>query len=285
MNALQLGGVWADWQERLEAAEARASSAQESEESSRLEAERLGQCYSALKNDFDTLTNSLTSMTLADKNNLEILEIIKNEKFNLEKRLAGLEAQREYQDRVDAQLKDRIVDLEVECKDWLDRVDKQMMESDEQKRMIASLQQALARSEQTNEALRAQGLQKDETIATLQHSVDTKSRQLQVLCKERDRLKAENVALAKASALPRQPSNKPAPSSSPSGFSTPCKAKDKSPVSVVTASSALSPSPQSPSSVDPYSWLLDSRPPSSPAAEKGGQKEVAQLLKRMISSP
>jgi len=282
MEALHLGGVWADWQARLEAAEARASYAQESEEASRLEAEKMGQSYSSLRNDFDTLTNSLTSMTLADKNNLEILEIIKNEKFNLEKRLAGLEAQREYQDRVDAQLKDRIVDLEIECKDWLDRVDKQMRESDEQKRTIASLQQALARSEQINEALRLQGKHKDETITTLQHSVDTKSRQLQVLCKERDRLKTENVALSKSSSIPRQSSSKPSPSpstSSPAGFSTPCKAKDKSPVSVAGV-------PQSPSSVDPYSWLLDSRPSaSSPAAEKGTQREVAQLLKRMISSP
>jgi hypothetical protein len=175
------------------------------------------------------------------------------------------------------------VNLEIECKDWLDRVDKQMSESDEQKRAIASLQQALARSEQANEALKTQCKQKDDAISTLQHSVDTKSRQLQVICKERDRLKTENTALAKASSLPRpRPSTPSSSISSPAGFSTPSKVKDRSPVSVIAMSPSSS-SPQSPCrGVDPYSWLLDNRPLTS-AAEKGAQKDVAQLLKKMLS--
>ena len=261
MEALALGGVWADWQARLEAAESRALAAEQGEYVARLQYEEAQAELVEVRDAHHTLAHSLTSMSLQEKSHLEILEIIKTEKLNLERRTAGLEAGREYQEAQVLTLKERVVALEEEIKSWIDRVDKQMEESDGQKKVIAEQQQKLKQGEKREEALQQRVHQLSSQVETLTHSVDTKSRQLQVLCKERDRLKVDLAASLKVGAAPYVP--RPARAAAPNSGTpvavapaTPCKQR-ASPISV-TAS--LSPAPKTPGSpaADPYEWLLPS---------------------------
>jgi len=304
METIALGGVWADWHARVTSAEARAEEAEQLEYLTRIRCEEAEAGLAEMQEAHRSLAHSLTSLSLADKGNQEIVEIIKQEKLNLEKRTAGLEAAREWQEKQVAQLKERVVALEEECKGWIERVDKDMEESDGQKKAILALQQKLTKSGHREEALMKQVEQLQAQVETLNHSGNTKSRQLQVLCKERDRLKSE---------LATAPSTNKADHAS-SGFThnerraskvvspatanpvTPCKHR-ASPVSVasISISSPASPAPGarrqqgSPVPSDPYTWLLDSRPqaqssPTATTASSGvsrDNRDLANILRRI----
>jgi len=300
VEAIRLGGVWAEWQARLEEADFRASTAEQNELLQRVKYEEVCAEYEELKEAHHTLAHSLTSVSLEDKNKQEILEIIKQEKFNLEKRTAGLEAQRDFNEAMQTQMKERIVALEEECRDWLNRVDKQLVESETQKKTISSLQVKLAKSEQREETLHGQVQQLQNQVETLLRSVDTKSRQLQVLCKERDRLKTDNATLSKVAAggyTPRVRVASPAPPAN-GAPTTPCKQRC-SPFSVTATAASTplsSPAPRarqdgSPSG-DPYVWLLDTRSSSSsnsPAAvaavasPASDRINMSNLLKKILN--
>ena len=202
-NTIMLGGVWADWNARVEAAEARALAAEESEYAHRSKCEALALEKESLLEDYHALAHSLTATQLQDKNNQQILDIVRSERNNLETRTAGLESQRAWQDVLLTELRERTVLLQDEvaasaaAAAALSR-DKQQLQ---QSLHTASL--VLLRTEAAVDALKRTVQARDASIVSLQHSVDAKARQLAVLCRERDRLKAECAVLAKAS--PRKP--------------------------------------------------------------------------------
>ena len=303
METIALGGVWADWHARVTSAEARAEEAEQIEYLTRIRCEEAEAGLAEMQEAHRSLAHSLTSLSLADKGNQEIVEIIKQEKFNLERRTAGLEAAREFQEKQIVTLKERVVALEEECKGWIERVDKDMEESDHQKKAILALQQKLTKSEHREEALIKQIEQLQSQVETLTHSGNTKSRQLQVLCKERDRLKSELATAASTNKTeasgftPRGKSKTVSPATA--NPVTPSKHR-ASPVSVVSISNSHS-SPASPAPgarrqqgspvfpPDPYTWLLDSRPqahssptttPASPGVSRDN-RDLANILRRI----
>ena len=306
METIALGGVWADWHARVTSAEARAEEAEQLEYLTRIRCEEAEAGLAEMQEAHRSLAHSLTSLSLADKDNQEIVEIIKQEKLNLEKRTAGLEAAREWQEKQVAQLKERVVALEEECKGWIERVDKDMEESDCQKKAILALQQKLTKSGHREEALMKQVEQLQAQVETLNHSGNTKSRQLQVLCKERDRLKSELATApstnkadhASSGFTPHTHERRASKVVSPATANpvTPCKHR-ASPVSVasISISSPASPAPGarrqqgSPVPSDPYTWLLDSRPqaqssPTAATASSGvsrDNRDLASILRRI----
>lgn len=267
-----LGGVWADWSARVEAAEARAQAAEDSEATFRAKYSALSAEKEALLHDYHTLAHSLTATQLQDKNTNQILEIIRTEKFNLEQRTAGLESQRTWQDSLLSQLRERCVALEESLADAAEREGALTRQRQQLQQSVESTTATLARSEAAGEQLRRTLAARATQIESLQHNLDTKGRQLAVLCKERDRLKNENAALSKTT--PRRPLRPTSPSFE----------KENSVTSLFPAQSAGAPAPAVKASGAFMVTPMSASPPQSPAT-KASPQLTADKLAWLLDGP
>lgn len=279
-HTIILGGVWADWSARVEAAEARAQAAEDGEATFRHRYDALSVEKDALLHDYHTLAHSLTATQLQDKNNQEILHIIREEKYNLEQRTAGLESQRTWQESLLCQLREQCVALEESLEESLAREGALTRQRQQLQQSLESTTATLARSESTCEQLRRTLTARATQIDSLQHNLDTKARQLAVLCKERDRLRSENAALSKAT--PRRSLRPASPAADKENFnSLPASLAAVAPATAAAAakaSTAFMVTPMTP---------MSAFPPQSPAAaySKASPQLTADKLGWLLDGP
>jgi hypothetical protein len=148
----------------------------------------------------NTLRESAVTLTQVDTQGMEtqqILENVRQEKEFVEKQNSDLMIEIEY-------LKNRVKQIDAELEETEDnlhssqqneeKLQEQLVESG---KTIDTLKTTIRQREDMIETYKRQGIRKDNDCAALQHSMDTKNRQLAMLIKERDRLRDENESYKK----------------------------------------------------------------------------------------
>lgn len=148
----------------------------------------------------ETLRESAATLTKVDTQGMETNEILKKvraEKEEVENRKSALEMDLAY-------LQARIQQMDEELGEYSSALEEKSEHERSLKSQLdtelnnnAALSDQLMRREEQIQDLKRKLAGRDETIQSLNHSIDTKTRQLHVIIKERDRLRSEKELSAK----------------------------------------------------------------------------------------
>ena len=142
----------------------------------------------------ETLRESAATLTRVDTQGMEtnaILQTVRGEKEELEHRISGLEMDLAYMHARVQQMDDELGEYASSLESSKKSERELMAKVEEEQINGAALSDQLMRREEQILDMRRRIQSKDDTISSLNHSIDTKTRQLHVLIKERDRLRLE----------------------------------------------------------------------------------------------
>lgn len=142
----------------------------------------------------ETLRESAATLTKVDTQGMETNEILKKvraEKEEVEHRKGALEMDLAYLQARIQQMDDELGEYSTALEEKSEQERKLKSQLEAELNHNAALSDQLMRREEQIQDLKRKLAGRDETIQSLNHSSDTKTRQLHVIIKERDRLRSE----------------------------------------------------------------------------------------------
>ncbi len=202
---IKFGGIWQEFHENILACEEKRASAESKLAVAERDRDALKTELALMSIKFETIMSSLTNASTSHMETKQIVSHIRREKEEMTSRCLSLESQREWLESQVKQLRAQEIELTEQLSDAHRCVELKETMIGEKHRETISLKSKVSKCEDIIAALK-QHSQKHQNDAIIFHkALVAKDRQLEVILKERNRLRAELERLQKDQSQPRRP--------------------------------------------------------------------------------